>query len=284
MRRLMRAVLGVAGFLLKAGLLLAVAGVIAALSLWHTVDSQFRASEVKVPDVRGLTLDEATSLLARSELGLFVEARRPHESVAPGLVTYQDPVPGASTRKQRMVKVTLSAGQQLATVPKLVGRTRREATIELRTEHVTLGQVLQVSAMAPADEVLAQSPAGGAPLEEGGRVDLLVSAGPRRRAWVMPDLRGRPASTAREALAMAGLRIASEREQYEPGVAPGFVRGQDPLPGTRVLREAGVSLTVSRGPEPPVSGRPFDAPPAPPAPLPGLPTAGPRDTPGPRMP
>lgn len=250
----MRSGFAAVAFVAKVVALFAVAGIICALSLWNTVDSQFRASEVTVPDVRGRTLDGATALLAESELGVFVEARRPHETVAPGLVSYQDPVPGASTRKNRMIKLTVSAGTQLSTVPALAGRTRREATIQLRTEHVALGQVVSVSANVPPDVVLAQSPPAGSPLEEGGRIDLLVSSGPRRRAWVMPDLRGRTADTAREVLVLTGLRLAQEREQYEPGVAPGYVRGQDPAPGTRVLREAGVSLTVSRGPEPPISG------------------------------
>ena len=74
---------------------------------------------------------------------------------------------------------------------------------------------------------------------------------------------------------MAGLRIAQERQQYEPGVAPGFVREQDPPAGTRVLREAGIVITISRGPEPPggalvLPGGAATAPPAPPsaAPIP----------------
>lgn len=253
MNRLARAVLGTTSFLVKLGLLLAVGGLIAALSLWRTVDRQFRASEVTVPDVRGLDLDAATALLAESDLGVLIDGRRPHESVAPGHVSYQDPLPGASTRRQRVVKLTLSAGQHLATVPALVGKSRREATILLRTDHVTLGQVIQVAAMSPPDTVLAQSPPVGAPLEEGGRVDLLVSTGPRRRSFVMPDLRGRSVVTVRDLLAMAGLRIVHEREVHEPGVAPGFVREQDPPAGSRVQKDAGVTLTVTRDPEPPIA-------------------------------
>lgn len=255
MRRPLRAVLGVLSFVLKAGLLLLGAVVVASLALWQTVDRQFRHSEVTVPDVRGLTVDAATQTLAGLQLGLLIESRRPHEAYEPGLISYQDPVPGSSSRRQRVVKVVVSAGQDLGTVPSLVGQSRRQATIALKSAHVALGRVVQVEALTAADTVLAQSPAPGSPLEEGGRVDLLVSAGPPRVAWVMPDLRGRPVDAARELVTMAGLRIAQEREMYDPGPT-GIVRAQDPPPGARVLKDTGVTLTVTRAASPPILGRP----------------------------
>ncbi len=257
MKRVFAFLAGLIGFAVKLAFVLGVTVLIAALALWRTVDQQFAASEVTVPDVRGLSEEDAGSTLAAARLGLMIEARRPHETVAPGLVAYQDPLPGASTRRQRMVKVVISSGESMGSMPSVVGRSRREAVVELKSAHVAIGQTVQVSAQAAPDTVLAQAPAAGTPVHEGSRVDLLVSLGPRARAWVMPDFRGRPAEAARELIAQAGLRVAQERTTYEPGVAPGFVRAQDPPPGTRVFREAAVSLTVSRGAEPPLTGGPI---------------------------
>jgi serine/threonine-protein kinase len=254
MNRISRAALTGCWFIVRVGLLVAVAGVIAAWALTRTVDREFRHSEVTVPDVRGLSEEEATTRLQASELNLLVDSRRAVEGMDAGHVAWQDPAPGASTRRQRVVKVVLSLGPQVAQVPDVVGRSRREAQLALRALKAVVGQVISVSATQAPDVVLAQSPMAGEPLEEGQRVDLLISAGMARPAFVMPDLRGRPVHEVEGLLESVGLRIASRREELAPG-PPGVVRSQSPQAGSRVMRDTGISIVVSRGAEAPVTPR-----------------------------
>jgi len=254
MNRFTRAALTGCWVLVRVGILVAVAGLIAAWALMRTVDREFRHSEVTVPDVRGLSEDDATERLRASDLNLLVDSRRPVEGMEAGHVAWQEPAPGASTRRQRVVKVVLSMGAQVAEVPDVVGRSRREAQLSLRALKAVVGQVVTISAPQAPDVVLAQAPMAGEPLEEGQRVDLLVSAGMPRPAFVMPDLRGRPAREVEGLLESVGLRIASKREEFAPG-PPGLVRSQSPQAGSRVMRDTGISIVVSREAEAPVTPR-----------------------------
>src|SRR5712691_11171951 len=82
------------------------------------------AREVRVPDLVNHTANEATAMAA--DVGLTVrvdDTRRPDPKIAAGRVLAQDPLAGSVARRQRSVKIWLSAGQRAATVPLLVGET-----------------------------------------------------------------------------------------------------------------------------------------------------------------
>ena len=64
------------------------------------------------------------------------DARRPDPKIAAGRVIGQDPAPGSTARRQRSLRVWLSAGQRAATMPPLIGETERAAEllwVELRS-------------------------------------------------------------------------------------------------------------------------------------------------------
>src|SRR2546427_11639852 len=77
-----------------------------------------RAREVPVPDLTNRTANEATAIA--TDLGLAVkvdDTRRPDPKIGAGRVIAQEPSPGSIARRQRTVKIWLSAGQRAATVP-----------------------------------------------------------------------------------------------------------------------------------------------------------------------
>ena len=71
---------------------------------------------------------------AASDLGLVArvdEVGRPDPKVPAGHVLGQDPPPGASARRQRSIRVWVSAGPRIVVAPKLVGESERAAQIRL---------------------------------------------------------------------------------------------------------------------------------------------------------
>src|ERR1700674_2559973 len=89
-----------------------------------------RAREVTVPDLTNSTANDATALASNLGLTLRVdETRRPDPKIAAGRVLAQEPAAGSIARRQRSVKVWLSAGQRASTVPQLVGETERTAQL-----------------------------------------------------------------------------------------------------------------------------------------------------------
>src|SRR5262245_33110549 len=78
----------------------------------------FRARDVIVPPLNGKTVNEATAILGGTGLNLKVEdARRVDASVPAGRIISQDPAAGIKTRRERSVKVWVSAGARSTSVP-----------------------------------------------------------------------------------------------------------------------------------------------------------------------
>src|SRR5690606_10344610 len=64
-----------------------------------------RAREVRVPDLKGVALAEATARLSDVGLALTIEQRRPGPEVPVDHVLEQEPAPGAVLRRERAVRV-----------------------------------------------------------------------------------------------------------------------------------------------------------------------------------
>ena len=118
-------------------ILMLVAGLAATFILFFAVSMRLalKAGEAEVPDLTNHTANEATAILTNLGLTLKVDdSRRPDPKIGAGRVLGQEPPGGSIARRQRSVKVWLSAGQRAATVPLLAGESERAA--HERTEQV----------------------------------------------------------------------------------------------------------------------------------------------------
>ena len=204
-----------------------------------------RAREVQVPDFTNRTPNEATSLATALGLGVTVDdTRRPDPKVGAGRVLAQDPAPGSTARRQRNVKVWLSAGQRSATMPLLVGETERTAQLRLTQDGLTLSDVTEIRSQDFAQDVIvAQTPPAKSPA---GNVALLVNRGERGASYVMPDLIGVNGDRAAEILRNRNFRVAVVGSTPYPGIAAGVVIRQSPQAGFQIGPGEPISLEVSR--------------------------------------
>jgi serine/threonine-protein kinase len=231
---------------------------VALLALWLTVNRHFEESEVTVPAITGLSVEDAEERLALADLVLRIEARRPHETVPLGQVYFQEPLAETHTRRKRQVRAYVSSGPRRNVVPNLGSQSSRAAILNLGQLGLSAGEIVRVhSANAPGNAVLAQEPPADARVADDARVDLLVSRGPRRPAYVMPDLRGHSLAEVELVFAGSGLRLAEVTETVLAGVEGGHVASQRPSAGSRVSAETAISLVVARRVE--VAPSRFDA-------------------------
>jgi serine/threonine-protein kinase len=104
-----------------------------------------RTREVQVPNFTNRTANEATAIAANLGLGMKVdETRRPDPKIAAGRVIAQEPAAGSTARRQRSVKIWLSAGQRSSTVPLLIGETERTAQLRLTQDGLTLSDLSEI--------------------------------------------------------------------------------------------------------------------------------------------
>ena len=138
-----------------------------------------RAREVQVPDFSNRTANEATALATDVGLGAKIdEIRRPDPKIQAGRVVAQEPAAGSTARRQRNVKIWLSAGQRSATMPLLVGGTERTAQRRLSQDGLSLSDVSEIRSQDFAQDIIvAQTPPAKSPA---GKVALLVNRGDRK--------------------------------------------------------------------------------------------------------
>jgi len=232
---------GVGKLVLLVGALLATYVLFAAASMRVAL----RTREVQVPNFTNRTANEATAIAADLGLGMKVdETRRPDPKIAVGRVIAQEPAAGSTARRQRSVKIWLSAGQRSSTVPLLIGETEGTAQLRLTQDGLTLSDLSEIRSQdfAP-DIIVAQTPPAKT---AAGNVALLVNRGERGASYVMPDLIGVNGDRAADILRNRSFRVAVVGSNPYPGVAAGVVIRQSPQAGFQIGPGEPVSLEVSR--------------------------------------
>jgi eukaryotic-like serine/threonine-protein kinase len=204
-----------------------------------------RAREVEVPELAGLTVNQATESLASIGLGLRVdENRRADPKVPLGRVMQQDPSPGMRARRQRTIRVWVSSGPRVTIVPALIGQSDRTARIRLDQEGVQIGTVSEIrSTDYPADAVVSQNPA---PQSRAPEASMLVNRGEQETTYVMPDLIGMDGGRAAEIMRSRGFRVTIVGTQPVPGMPADTIIRQQPDGGYKISAADPISLEVSR--------------------------------------
>jgi beta-lactam-binding protein with PASTA domain len=199
--------------------------------------------EVNMPNLVGKNVAEANGLLRTRGLVLRV-ADRIYSELPINVVVRQSPPPGMLMKVSQQAHVVLSLGQRQLRIPLLEGNSLRASRIELLRAGLQVGEVSGITMPdEPADTVMLQTPrpGGGAATP---RVDVLVSAGPRDVAYVMPHLVGLNEIDAQHRLDVAGLR---RKVNYvsAPQWPHGAVIDQTPLSGQRIPGSVTIDLTVA---------------------------------------
>src|SRR3954451_10387411 len=204
-----------------------------------------KSREVVVPSLAGKTVNDATAVLFQSGLNLRVEeARRTDPKVPAGQILAQDPEAGAKTRRERSVKVWVSAGPRSTIVPALLGDSDRAAQMRLQQEGLELAGVSEIrSAEYAADAVIAQNPE---PKSNAPRVAVLVNRAERGATYVMPDLIGVNGDRAADLLRARAFRGAGIGDRPYRGAPAGIVLRQTPQAVFKIAPGEPISLEVSR--------------------------------------
>ena len=152
--------------------------------------------QVKVPNVTGVTLSDATTRLSNKGLNIGTIENVWDEKYAEGIVISQDPLTDTTVAAGTKVNLSVSKGKQppRVEVPDVKGLTVTEATAKLKAAKMELGTVTRAASTAYfTEQVASQDPAAGVQVEEGAKVNVVVSTGPgpsskiQRLDFELPD-------------------------------------------------------------------------------------------------
>ena len=201
---------------------------------------------VTVPDLTGMTLDEARTTLA--DVGLELGSLTPGAGAvgtAPGTVLGQTPTPGTEVDEGSVVDLVITGGADVV-VPDLIGLSQADAEAAVTAAGLVVQQVVDVySEDVPAGRVAGQAPTAGSTVAGGTPVTISISAGPQTSpspgAMAVPDVVGKTQADALAALQDAGF-VAVLTQQPSSTVPAGEVISQNPKGG--VVAQAGTSVTL----------------------------------------
>ena len=196
-----------------------------------------------VPNIRGVGLPSARERLDDAGLALGVIDSLLHPSVSRDLIVGQSPLPGQLLMPEGVVRVTISLGPQLRSVPDVTRLDEDRARIVLESSGFVVvidtaqgaaprGRIVEV--IPPADSVVAL------PAE----ITIVVSTGPPLVA--MPLLLGMGEEEAVMLLDSLGLVVSQVDEVFRFGRDQGIVVEQEPAAAAELERGTEVRLAVGR--------------------------------------
>ena len=213
---------------------------------FRAVSDETAGTNIVVPNVIGLSIDEAKSLLI--DLGLTpIEDPKVRENASNDIVYDQTPVADTLARQGENVILVYNPGFVPVTVPNLTGLSVRDATNVLREAGLRLvvDQFI-ASTDVPANQILIQSPTAGLGARPNSVVTVNVSAG--TNTVRVPDVIGDEQGAATKLLSASPLNfVVTVVLESNDVIEVGRVVRSEPLGDTAVAPGSPVTLYVSTG-------------------------------------
>lgn len=231
------------------------AAVIVTAILVGFIFTQFRDNivpqRVAVPEIIGMDIEEATTLLLDIGLGSpQVTEQRYDDTYPKDTIIDQSPAAEQIVGENAVISTVVSLGKELYTTPGVSNLSYRVAEELIRSSNLIPVIEHEYDDFAPIGAVIGQYPEKGFMLEAGDEVTIFVSLGKEDKYVIVPDVRGLPYEEAAANLRVAGLKVGSNlTESYNNVVEEGNVIALTVLPGSEVKEGYVIDMTISLGKE-----------------------------------
>lgn len=201
----------------------------------------------KVPNVFGLSVEEAIRILSDSGLVGKKSEERQDKQYPVGTVAMQNPPPGTEVKFGRGVYLTMSGGEPQAMVPTLRGRSVRDATFALERVGLSIGSIrYEVSSGFPVNTIMEQEIPESTNAAMGTTVNVVVSQGANKDRVPVPDVAKKSLKDGERLLLQAGLKIGNVVYESNKDLLPNTILEQNPRAGEMVAAGQAVDLVVTR--------------------------------------
>ena len=226
------------------------AGVFKSFGGITTQEEEDKSGKVTVPDVRGMSEEDAKALLNKKGLGIQVVTRKESKKYKAGKISKQTPEAGEKVSKHTKIEVVVSSGLvgSKKAIPDVSGMSETEAQNELEEAGFKVTSSFQYDDSVESGKVISTTPEVGTKAEKGSTVTMLVSQGSNKKT--VPDVRGMADATAQSTIKSYGFNVGTVTYDYSDSVEKGMVISQTVEPGTKASAGTSISITVSNGPKP----------------------------------
>lgn len=213
------------------------------------VFSMTRPREVSVPDLSGLTLEEAEEELEELNLQVGDIFEQNSSDVEAGRIIRTNPSPDAVLRESASVNLYVSLGEEMITLEDYENVSYEDARAELTDMGFTVEREDVFSNDISEGNVVSQSiSAGEEVVPSESTITLEVSSGPE--GFTLRRLVGYSSVGVEDYANDLNLSVTITNEPHDT-IPEGQVARQSPEPGTTVYPGSRISVVFSTGPEEP---------------------------------
>ncbi|MBU1096096.1 MAG: hypothetical protein CVV23_15040 [Ignavibacteriae bacterium HGW-Ignavibacteriae-2] len=171
-----------------------------------------QAEEVVLPNVVGLSKDEAIAKMEELKLNPILLSPRYDTQVPIDHILFQNPSAGKLVKVNRRVYLHVSGGEPLVRMPNVRQKTFRDARVTLERIGLHIRSLDQIQSELPPNIIVEQEYEEGTYLSKGDSVELKISIGPRVGMIEVPNLISHSVSDADKLLRRNNLNIG--RKNY----------------------------------------------------------------------
>ena len=217
---------------------IAMGGTYLALSLGKT-------KEVQIPNLQGLTKEEAEQKAKELKIKVEVSEEKYHLEIPEGQIIEQDPKyqDNYKIKEGSTIKIVISKGQEIVEMPKVVGKTRDEATSALKEIGLEVKVEEEFSDDVEKNYIIKQEIKEGEKIPAGTTVTIYSSMGIEQIQ--VPDLSGKTESEAKSAISSAKLKWKSTDKTSDSSKPNGVVVNQSISSGSMVDKNTEITITVN---------------------------------------
>ncbi len=206
-------------------------------------------TKVEVPNLKGMKENQASLVLKNKGLLLLVSQNKEDANYEDGVILEQEPLPGFSTEKGSLVKVTINQKSvsvpSQEVIPDVRGQQLMLAKDRLERSGYLIGKIeFAESETYAKDLVFDTNPSPGTKSVMGTIVNITVSTGIQETT--VPNLRRKTIHSARNILSSKGLKLG--RISYTTNIELPFdiIVSQHPSSGTKTKAGTSVDIVVNR--------------------------------------
>ena len=204
-------------------------------------------AEVQVPNLVGLSKEEAQQETENAKLKFEVASEEYNKDVPEGYVISQDPkyIDNYSVKEGETIRVVISKGQEKTTVPKVVGMTLEEAQKALEEANLKAEVVEETSKTVEAGYVISQEVEAEEEAFAGDTIKIHVSTGTGIKQVTVQSVVGQSEANAKSTLTGLGLKVNVAYEE-DTSKDDGVVLRQSIDGGKTVEEGTTITITVNK--------------------------------------
>ncbi len=210
-----------------------------------------QVATISMPNLFGYTKEDAENFMyAKSPNFTIIYEDAEYSTQDEGTVIRQYPVANADVLVNQTIKLTLSAGGEPITIPRLIGLSQAAATSQLEAMGFEVIPQFRRSDSIVAGQVISTEPKVGTIAHAGDSIMLYVSLGEPDEYTNVPDVLTKNEQVAKELLENAGLKLGEVTYDYSTTVAYGCVIKQSVAADKTIVVGTQIDVVLSMGPMP----------------------------------